>query len=79
MSSRQKFLKMGRALDRNIHAGPPRATDKAARRVGVAKVRLRTTITGSLYHSVLSNGTPSSAGKHIGPYEPLKRCCLEYS
>ena len=57
MSSLQKFLKMGRALDRNIHVGPPRATDKAARRMGVAKVRLRTTITGSLYHSVLFNGT----------------------
>ena len=63
MSSLQKFLKMRRALDRNIHVGPPRATDKATRRMGVAKVRLRTTITGSLYHSVLFNGTPSSAGK----------------
>jgi hypothetical protein len=37
MSSLEKFLKMGMALDRNIHVGPPRATDKAARRMGVAK------------------------------------------
>jgi hypothetical protein len=58
---------------------PPRATDKAARRMGVARVRLRTTITGSLYHSVLFNGTQSSAENNIVPYEPLERSCAEYS
>src|ERR1700720_1558476 len=68
-----------KALDGDIHVGPPRATDKAARRMGVARVRLRTTITGSLYHSVLFNGTQSSEGKNLVPYEPLERSCAEYS
>jgi hypothetical protein len=79
MSSLQKFLKMRRALDRNTHVGPPRATDKAARRMGVAKVRLRTTITGSLYHSVLFNGTQSSGGNNKLAYAPPERSCVEYS
>jgi hypothetical protein len=75
----QRLAGRRRALDGDIHVGPPRATDKAARRMGVARVRLRTTITGSLYHSVLFHGTPSSAGKNIVPYEPLERSCPEYS
>src|SRR4029077_14733821 len=64
---RQKLAGRRKALDGDIHVGPPRATDKAARRIGVARARLRTKETAPLYQRVLFNGTQSGGGKNPAP------------